>query len=53
MCCCCFFAVDKVVDLLQCNCYVLVELGNSCVKTHPVVKTCNPEWDKMFELLVC
>ena len=42
--------VDKVVDIVACSCFVLVELGNSCVKTQTVSKTANPEWNKNFEL---
>ena len=42
--------VDKVVDLVPSNCFVLVELGNSCVRTHSVLKSTNPSWNKTFEL---
>ena len=46
----CGGAVDKVIDLVPCHCFVLVELGNSIVKTHTVGKTTDPEWDKTFDL---
>jgi hypothetical protein len=42
--------VDKVADLVPCPCFALVELGNTCVKTHTSIKTANPEWNKWFEL---
>lgn len=47
---CCTVAVDKVVDLVPCNSYVLVELGNSCVKTRPITKSSSPAWDQTFDL---
>ena len=54
MCCNVFIiitaTVEKVDDLVPCNSYVLVELGNSCVKTRPIPKTGNPVWDQTFEL---